>query len=136
MIIFLIIICSIQVSQNVLLLNINGEVAGEKSLSSLNNDLPSDGMENVLLPCIIGDDQGCEAFAHQAEVLPFSLPIQNCYAKVQIYQTLLNLWRPCVFVCYLNPYGLVFVFTEKISFLGRILRCNYQLIIQVYLILK
>lgn len=132
MIIFLIIICSIQVSQNVLLLNINGEVAGEKSLSSLNNDLPSDGMEKVLLPCIIGDNQGCEAFAHQAEVLPFSLPIQNCYAKVQIYQTLLNLWRPSVLV----PYGLVFVFTEKISFLGRILRCNYQLIIQVYLILK
>lgn len=136
MIIFLIVICSIQASQNVLLLHINGEVAGEKSLASLNNDLPSDGMEKVLLPCIIGDNQGCEAFVHQAEVLPFSLPIQNYYAKVQIYQTLLDLRGPRVLVRYLNPYAFVSVFTENIYLICRTLRCNYQLIIQVCLRLK
>lgn len=70
-----------EASQSVLVLHINGEVAGEKSLASLNNDLPPDGMKKLLLPCIIGEDQGCQAFVHCAEVLSFSLTTKNFYAK-------------------------------------------------------
>ncbi|KAI5662258.1 hypothetical protein M9H77_21581 [Catharanthus roseus] len=71
-----------EVSQNVLLLHINGETAGEKSLtSSPNNDLRPGGMKRLLLPSIIGDNHGCQAYVHCAEVLPLKLPIKNHYAK-------------------------------------------------------
>lgn len=76
----IILMCIFQVSTDFVRLNIDGEIAGEKSLSSLiNKDSPTSSFGKLAL-ANIGDS--LQGYVHNVEVLPPALSIKDHWGKV------------------------------------------------------
>ncbi|XP_016451086.1 SH2 domain-containing protein A isoform X2 [Nicotiana tabacum] len=70
-----------EVTKDLLRLYLDGEIVGEKSLtSSLNNDSVSDSSE-ISLPCISGKGSQLDGYVYSAELLPVVSSIKNHYVK-------------------------------------------------------
>ena len=80
----IIMMCILQVSADFVRLNIDGEIVGEKSLSSLiNKDSPTSSFGKLALANIGGHCDSLQGYVHNVEVLPPALSIKDHWGKVR-----------------------------------------------------
>lgn len=73
----------IQVCQNHIRLQINGEIVGEKSLSSLlNRESNSSTLKKITLANVGGDENSVQGYVHNFEVFPIVSSIKDQHLKV------------------------------------------------------
>lgn len=80
---FLFLMCSFQVSTDFVRLHIDGEIVGQKPLSSLlHEDWTLRSLRNITLASIGGDDFNLQGYVHDVEVLPPNLSVKDHHGKV------------------------------------------------------
>ncbi|GAA0149850.1 DNA-binding transcription factor [Lithospermum erythrorhizon] len=80
-----------EVSLDFVRLYLDGDVVGEKSLTStFNKDLHSSNFKTIVLPVISGGDCGLQDYVHNVEVLPLTTHLKDQYDKKPPLQLCMN----------------------------------------------